>query len=109
MVRVKKYYSPFLIGQCCVDQILQPEVDPQDDLSGKNEIITFDNISTLIIPWTAARKARFGNAAVFQIELMGEDGKYRVTYVQLVPDDILNTTQYTADLGGLSNGRVIIS
>lgn len=100
---------PFLIGACCTDQILAPEVDPQEDVSGKNEIVTFSNVDTLVIAWTAARKARFGDAAIMQVELQGEDGKYRTTSVEMVPDDILNTTQYTADLGGLSSGRVIIS
>jgi hypothetical protein len=105
----KNYFMPFLIGQCCLDQILAPEVDPQEDVSGKNEIIPFSNVQILIIPWTAARKARFGDAAVIYVEIEGDDGKFRHQYVEMVPDDILITTQYTGDLGELASGRAIIS
>jgi hypothetical protein len=100
---------PFLIGACCIDQILEPEVDPQDAFSGLNEIIPFDNVDVLIIPWTAARKARFGEAGVIQVEIQSEDGQYRTQYVQMVPDDILVTTQYTGDLGRIASGRAILT
>lgn len=106
---IRKYYSPFLIGSCCIDQILEPEIDPQDALSGLNEVVPFENVDAIIIPWTAARKARFGEAAVMQVEIQSEDGQYRTQYVQMVPDDILLTTQYTGDLGRLASGRVIIT
>lgn len=100
---------PFLIGQCCIDQILAPEVDLQEDVSGKNEIIPFDNVQQLVIPWTSERKARFGEAAVIYVEIVGSDGVYRNQYVEMKPDDILLTTQYSGDLGEVSTGRVIIS
>lgn len=100
---------PYLIGACCIDQILEPEVDPQDAFSGLNEPVPFDNVQVIVIPWTAARKARFGDAAVMQVEIQGEDGKYRIQYVEMVPDDILLTTQYTGDLGRIASGRVIIT
>lgn len=100
---------PFQIGQCCVDDILQPEVQPQDAWSGLNEIVPFSDIQILIIPWTAARKFRFGEAGVIQVEIQGEDGQYRIQYVQMVPDDILVTTQYTGDLGQVCSGRAILT
>lgn len=100
---------PYQIGECCVDQILQPEVDPQDAWSGLNEIIPFNDVQILIIPHTAARKARFGEALVIQVEIQGEDGQYRTQYVQMVPDDILVTTQYVGDLGQICSGRAILT
>lgn len=106
---IRKYYSPYMIGACCIDQILEPEVDPQDALSGLNEVVPFDNVQVLVIPWTAARKARFGEAAVIQIEVQSEDGKYRTRYVEMVPDDVLATTQYTGDFGEIVSGRAIIT
>jgi len=100
---------PFMIGQCCTDQILAPEVDPQEDISGKNEIVTFDNVALLVLAWTADRKARFGNAGAFFVEIQGPDGKYRDSKVEISPNDILDTTQYTFDFGGLATGRVTIT
>lgn len=99
---------PFLVGQCCVDQIITPDPEPSD-LSGKNEVIPFGPVSTVTIPWNSTRKARFGDAAVFQVELIGEDGKYRKTEVEIIPNNITNTTSYAFDLGAVLSGRVIIT
>lgn len=99
---------PFLIGQCCSDQIINPEpVNP--DASGKNEVIPFSNVATLTLPWNSIRKNRFGDAAVIIVEILGEDGKYRQSNVEIVPDSVSNTTSYSIDLGGPSTGRLIIS
>jgi hypothetical protein len=99
---------PFLIGQCCLDQIITPDpVNP--DTSGKNEVIPFSNVSTFTLPWNNTRKNRFGDAAVIYVEIMGDDGIYRQASVEIVPDDPNTTTSYTIDLGGLSTGRIIIT
>lgn len=99
---------PFLIGQCCLDQIITPDpVNP--DASGKNEVIPFSNVATFTLPWDNTRKNRFGDAAVIVVEIQGDDGKYRQVSVEIVPDDPLATTSYAIDLGGLSTGRLIIS
>jgi hypothetical protein len=99
---------PFLIGSCCLDQIITPDpVNP--DASGKNEVIPFSNIATFTLPWDATRINRFGDAAVIYVEILGDDGKYRQTNVEIVPDDPNNTTSYAIDLGGLSTGRIIIT
>lgn len=99
---------PFLIGNCCLDQIITPNpVNP--DASGKNEVIPFSNVATLTIPWNNTRINRFGDAAVMYVEILGGDGKYRQTSVEIVPDSPTTTTSYAIDLGGLSTGRVIIT
>lgn len=99
---------PFLIGQCCLDQIITPDpVNP--DTSGKNEIIAFSNVTTVTIPWNTTRKNRFGDAAVIYVEVIGDDGLYRQTSVEIVPDDPNNTTSYNIDLGGPATGRIIIT
>jgi hypothetical protein len=99
---------PFLVGQCCVDQIIQGDSGSSDS-SGKNEIIPFSNVSTLTIPWNATRKARFGDAGVLYVEILGEDGKYRNSGIEAVPNVVPNTASYNIDLGGLATGRVIIT
>lgn len=83
---------------------------PLGDSAPKFETISFTNQATLTIAWDATRKAKFGDAAQFIIETLGEDGKYRVQYgLEIVPDSIINTTQYTIDLGGANQtGRVTI-
>lgn len=98
----------FLIGQCCVDQIITP--DPgSNDISGKNEIVRFENQSFLTIQWDSTRKVRFGDAGVLYVEIKGTDGKYRKVSVEIIPNDPVNTAFYSIDLGGLSTGRVIIT
>jgi hypothetical protein len=76
----------------------------------KIEILYFSNQSNVVVAWDATRKAKFGDAGSFVVELINNDGKYRVQYgLEILPDDIDNTTQYTIDLGGNSEtGRVII-
>ena len=99
---------PFLIGQCCLDQIITPE-PVSSDTSGKNEVIPFSNVATITLPWNNTRKNRFGDAAGIYVEIVGEDGKYRQAAVEIVPDDPNTTTSYNIDLGGLSTGRIIIT
>lgn len=98
----------FFVGQCCVDQIIAPP-ESSSDTSGKNEIVLFTNALTVTIAWNATRKARFGDAAVLYVEILGEDGKYRNTGIEAVPNNISNTTSYEIDLGGLASGRIIIT
>lgn len=106
---------PFLIGQCCVDQVVDGgSGSSSGDLSGKNEIIAFDatdpDNTDLIIPWNSTRKSRFGDAAVFQVEIYTpEENKYLQASVMAWPDSAVNTTQYTIRIAGPSSGRVIIS
>jgi len=112
---------PYLIGQCCTDQIDSGGTNDQNqnsDVSGKNEIVFFnaplvgDNI--IILPWTAARKARFGDAPVLQVEAVGysiNPGEALAIYdgANVVPDSIQNTTSYKFTLNGPVAGRIIIS
>jgi hypothetical protein len=99
---------PFQIGQCCVDQIVNPGIG-FGDLSGKNELINFTNVTTLTIQWNTTRKLRFGDAGVFYVEILGTDGIYRKATVEIKPNQIPNTTFYTIDFGGLASGRVTIT
>jgi hypothetical protein len=77
--------------------------------SGLNEIVTFTDQDTLTLSWNATRKARFGDAAIFRVEMVGEDGIYREVGVQAVPDSGTDTTSYEFDFGGTATGRIIIS
>lgn len=101
------YRFPFFIGQCCVDQIIAPPEGGSG--SGLNEIVPFTNLLTLTLAWNATRKARFGDAGVFLVEILGEDGVYRPAGVESVPNSIINTTSYAFDFGGLASGRIIIT
>lgn len=100
--------APYLIGQCCIDQIITP--DPGNpDISGKNEVIPFTNVSNVTLAWNNTRKLKFGDAAVIYVEILGEDGEYRQTSVEIRPNSAVNTTSYFIDLGGLSTGRIVIT
>lgn len=79
------------------------------DTSGKNETVPFSNVGSLVINWNDARKTRFGDAGTLHVEILGDDGKYRWSSVEIVPDVIVNTTKYTIDFGGPATGRVIIT
>lgn len=98
---------PFQIGQCCVDQIVNPGIG-FGDLSGKNEVISGFS-TTATIQWNNTRKIRFGDAGVFYVEILGTDGIYRKTSVEVRPNQVPNTTFYTADFGGLANWRIVIT
>lgn len=75
----------------------------------RTEIIPFTNQATINVSWNIGRKAMFGNAGMFVIETLDDDGKYRQKNVEVYPDDINNPTAYHIDLGGsLQSGRVII-
>jgi hypothetical protein len=71
------------------------------------EIVSFSG-ATLNLPWTPQRITNFGAAGSFTVEILGSDGKYRVTLVEIVPDNIINTTEYDFDFGGIQTGRIII-
>jgi hypothetical protein len=76
----------------------------------KIEIIPFAGQSSLVIAWDVTRKAKFGGNADFIIETQDEDGLYRRKYnLEIIPDDINNTTSFTIDLGGINkSGRLTI-
>ena len=98
---------PFLIGQCCVDQIAG---DPTTSTgSGLNELVYFTNVSSYVVNLTATRRARFGDALVLQVEIKGEDNQYRFTTVEIKPNQITDTAYYTIDFGGLATGRITIT
>lgn len=72
------------------------------------EIIPFSAVATLTILLTAARKLKFGDAMSVIVEIVGVDGKIRVTACEIIPDLLVNTTKYDIDFGGVSTGRVIL-
>lgn len=76
-------------------------------LSTLNTPIYFTNVATYDFTWTAALKAKYGDGADFSVEMLGDDGIYRVTIVSIIPDSITNTTSYHFDFGGVSTGRII--
>jgi hypothetical protein len=100
--------APYLIGQCCSDQIITPSpVSP--DASGKNEVIPFSNVATLHLIWNNTRKNRFGEAAVLQVYIIGEDGKYREITCEIVPDNVIAPNYYDFDFAGVSTGIIVIT
>lgn len=74
-----------------------------------NETIFFTNVATLTLPWNAARIANFGTSGNFLVEIIGDDGIPRNTFVEIIPDSIAATTSYHFDFGGLATGRITIS
>lgn len=114
---------PFMIGNCCFDQVSAPPSggggsgDPGSGGGGGggttfvslNEVIMVVNADELILPWNATRIARFGDAGVFYTETQGEDGVWRRVAVEIVPNNIVNTTSYRFDFGGLGTHRVTIT
>lgn len=74
-----------------------------------NEVIPFENVDEILIPWNANRKAKFGAGATFVVEIWN-GSYYQAASVQVSPDDINNTTYYLINLAGVvERGRVIIS
>jgi len=82
---------------------------PMGFSAGFSEIIFFTGQTTLTVNWTDARKTRFGAGGHFAIEVLSDDGKYRqIPNFEIVVDDIIDTSQYTINLGGSQDGRLII-
>jgi hypothetical protein len=77
--------------------------------SALNEIISIPSLSSYTLMWTTARKEKFGNAAVLNVYLLGEDNVLRKTDVQIKANSILNPSQYDFDFGGVSTGIIVIS
>ncbi len=76
---------------------------------GPNEIIPFENVDQVLIPWNTNRKTRFGAGATFSVEIW-TGTIYQTVSVSVSPDDIDNTTYYLINLAGIvERGRVIIS
>lgn len=72
-----------------------------------NTIITFENVDSYDLAWTQELVGKYGSGADFSVEILGDDGIYRVTTVGITPNDINNTTSYHFDFGGTSSGRII--
>lgn len=77
--------------------------------SALNEVINFTSLSTLNIAWNATRKAAFGDAPVINVYTISDDGKYRLTAVEVIPDSITAPTNYQINFGDFMSGIVIIS
>lgn len=111
--QLKNGNMPILIGQCCTDQV--SGTPGSSDISAKNEIVPFEvtdlNFTDFIIQWNSTRKNKFGNAAVFQVEMYSPtEGKYILLSPVLAwPDSIANTTKYTIRIPGPGAGRIVIS
>lgn len=99
----------FQLGQCCVDQVTASSGSTSSG-SGKNEVVPFTLVSSLVIAWNGTRISRFGDAGVFYVELLNDDGTYRRTDVEAIPlPDISATTSYRFNFGVAVSGRVIIT
>lgn len=82
---------------------------PSADSSGKNEVILFEAVTEYILAWNATRKARFGDAGCFYVELDNGDGTYQPAAIPIMPNNIINTTSYRFDFGGTATGRITIT
>lgn len=77
--------------------------------SYQNEIIPFENVDQVLVPWNTSRKAKFGAGATFSVEIW-TGAKYQTVAVEVSPDNIDNPTYYLINLAGVvERGRVIIS
>lgn len=85
--------------------------DTEDTTGGStvNEIVNFAGVTELTLDWTEERVTNFGAAGVFQVEIVSDDDQVRVTTVEIKPDNILATTSYHFDFGGVATGRIIIT
>lgn len=94
-------------GKCCEETVQAQSYTPVT--YGPNEIIPFENVDQVLIPWNANRKTRFGAGASFTVEVW-TGTNYQTVAVSVSPDDIDNTTYYLINLAGMvERGRVIIS
>lgn len=114
---------PYLIGQCYNNTIPTTGNNGGGDTGGGggtggggttfvpvlNEVIQFTNVSTLNVAWNGTRKSKFGDAPVFNVYTIGDDGKYRETQVEIIADSITAPTNYHFDFGMQLSGSIIIS
>jgi hypothetical protein len=101
---------PYLIGNCCADQIIIGNTGGGNPWGVINEPILFTNVATLDLPWNGTRIAKYGPQGAFMIEIKGDDGILRGNYgVEITSDDDVNPTNYHFDFGGISSGRITIS
>ena len=98
---------PYLIGQCCVDQVITGNTNP--GLTSINETIPFTNVSEYTLPWNGTRIAKYGPTGLFQVMIIGEDGISRPVPVEIIPNDVNNPTSYHFDMGGVNSGTITIS
>lgn len=98
----------FLIGQCC-DEEIGGGTPAGAVMQPINEIVDFTNIATLALPWNSTRITKYGRHGDFTVFIQGEDGLYRPTGVQIVPNNSSNPTQYDFDFGGIATGYIVIT
>ena len=77
--------------------------------SAVNDPIYFNNVSSYRLYWTAELIAIYGSGGEFSVEILGDDGKYRVTDVEIMPDTLPDTTYYDFNFNILSTGRIIFN
>lgn len=99
-----KYY----INKAGTDWVLLAVGNSSTD--AKTEVLVFDNATVINLDWNTARKAKFGDAAIFIVETIDDDGIIRQKpNVEIKPNNITNTTAYIIDLGGgAKSGRLVI-
>lgn len=88
-----------------------PEVDPGGaigDGANVTETIDFETTDSVVIPWTAERKAVFGNFPLIQVWF--DDGlKFSLANVPITCDQAPPlTTSFTIDLTGIGSGFIQI-
>ena len=87
---------------------VDPPAGEPGDASNQTELITFNNQNSLVIPWTADRKQLFGIMPT--IEVWFDDGdRQSLANIPIICDFAPpDTTVFTIDLTGITNGFVVI-
>lgn len=98
----------FLIGECCADEISGGGGPTPGVTSPINEIIDFTNVATFALPWNSTRISKYGRHGDFTVFIQGDDGRYRPTGVEVIPNDPSNPSQYDFDFGGTATGYIVI-
>lgn len=101
----------FLIGQCCDTEISEGggEGGGSGIIGPINEIVDFTNVATYALAWNSTRIGKYGRHGDFTVFIQQEDGLFRPTDVQIVPNDASNPSQYDFDFGGLATGYIVIT
>lgn len=72
------------------------------------ETIAFENVDNYDIVWTSIRLGKFGTMPLINVYVNSIDGKYRLTNVEIVPDNIVAPTNFHLDFGDILSGTIII-
>lgn len=99
----------FLIGQCCEDEVGGAGGGTPGVAAPINEIIDFSNVATFALAWNSTRITKYGRHGDFTVFIQGDDGFYRPTGVQIIPNNSSNPTQYDFDFGGTATGYIVIT